>query len=233
MHNSERFRLHFRPYRTPRFRVGQKLQCEVLGEVTIYRISSARIPWPVGPRRSLVVFGALARALRRESALAICHWWGVAPCTVSKWRQVLGVQQNNAGTLLLRQGYGEEEWFAKAQRKAWSKARDPVRRAKIAAARRGKPRPRYVVFAMSERMSGRKLSAATRQRMSEAHKARGTRPPKAGRPWEPWEDELARKLPVKEAAGRTGRTLSAVQNRRQALRLPDGRSKTERKRLGR
>jgi len=157
----------------------------------------------------------------------------VAPCTVSKWRQLLGVQQNNAGTLLLRQGYGEEEWFAKMQRKGWSKARDPVRRAKIAASKRGKPRPPKVIEGMRRRMLGKRLSAETRRRMSATHKARGTRPPKAGRPWEPWEDDLVRTLMVKDAAKRTGRTKRAVEQRRRTLGLPDGRSKAERRRLGR
>jgi len=68
--------------------------------------------------------------------------------------------------------------------------------------------------------------------MSEAHRLRGTRPPK-GTPWTEREDELVRTLPAKEVAKRTGRTLQAVWSRRRELRLPDGRTKTARGRTRR
>jgi len=56
------------------------------------------------------------------------------------------------------------------------------------------------------------------------HRARGTRPPKAGRPWTAAEDEAIRTLRPAEAARETGRTLGAVNGRRRELRLPDGRA---------
>ena len=59
--------------------------------------------------------------------------------------------------------------------------------------------------------------------MSEAHKRRGTRPPAAGRPWTADEDELLSTLPAAEVARRTGRTLTAVYNRRIDLGMPAGR----------
>jgi hypothetical protein len=59
--------------------------------------------------------------------------------------------------------------------------------------------------------------------MSEAHRRRGTRPPKAGPPWSAAEDALLPGLPAVEAARRTGRTPGAVYARRRKLRLPDGR----------
>jgi hypothetical protein len=65
--------------------------------------------------------------------------------------------------------------------------------------------------------------------MSEAHRLRGTRPPKAGRPWTAEEDALARELPAAEAARRTGRTLRAVRCRWAALGLPDGRRRENRR----
>ncbi len=58
----------------------------------------------------------------------------------------------------------------------------------------------------------------TRRRMSEAHKARGTWPPAAGRPWTPEEDELVLALPLKEVARRTGRSVTSVQSRRRTPR---------------
>jgi hypothetical protein len=97
-------------------------------------------------------------------------------------------------------------------------------RAKIAAARRGRPCPRHVVEAMRAANLGRPLSAETRRKMSEAHRRLGTRPPKAGRPWTPEEDGLITgELPPMEVAVRTGRTLSTVYQRRGVLGLPDGR----------
>jgi hypothetical protein len=70
---------------------------------------------------------------------------------------------------------------------------------------------------------GRSQSEETRRKRSEAHKRRRTRPPAAGEPWSPEEDELARTLPPEEVARRTGRTLTAVYNRRIDLGVPDGR----------
>jgi hypothetical protein len=75
----------------------------VRGELRIVGVTDAPIPWPVGvgPRggaKSLVVFGDLVRAIRRESVYAMCHYWfGVNYQTVTKWRKALGVPQRNEG----------------------------------------------------------------------------------------------------------------------------------------
>jgi len=98
-----------------------------------------------------------------------------------------------------------------------AKARDPVRRAKIAAAKLGKPRPPEVIEALRRANLGKKLSAATRAKMSAAHKARGTWPPAAGKALSARELRLIRELPPAEAAKRTGRTLSAVYSQRSRL----------------
>jgi hypothetical protein len=107
--------------------------------------------------------------------------------------------------------------------KARAKAGDPERRERIAAARHGKPRPAGMMEALAEANRGRPLSGEARRKMSQAHRRRGTRPPAAGRPWAAEEDELLRALPVGEVARRTGRTLTAVYNRRIDLGMPDGR----------
>lgn len=216
--------LHFGPYIAPAFRYGAKVVCEVRGDVRIIGLSDAPIPWPLGRSEGqrgkaiLVVFKGLAKAIRTESGVAVQYWFGMAACTASKYRQALGVEPNNQGTQRLRREHGNSEWFAAARRKAWTKARDPVRREKIAAARRGKSRPRHVIEAMRTANLGRPLSADRRRKMSEAHKQRGTRPPAAGVPWTVQEDALVRlKLSAKEIAKRTGRTLSAVWSRRRVL----------------
>src|SRR5215212_3668539 len=100
MRDADRFRL-LGTYRTPRVRVGRVLTCEARDcDVIVTGYSSARIPWPLGRRpgvsgRSLVVFGDLARAVRRESNLAVGYWFGVTAQTVSIWRKALGVGLSN------------------------------------------------------------------------------------------------------------------------------------------
>jgi hypothetical protein len=88
MDDSERFRL-LGKYRTPRFRIGRKVFCEVR-DMTITGMTDAPIPWPMGKsrrgRHSLIVYKGLEKALKRESNQAIAHWWGVDPETVSKSR---------------------------------------------------------------------------------------------------------------------------------------------------
>ena len=79
MNDADRFRLRFGPYKTPRFRNGKVVSCEVPGEVRIVGLSDAPIPWPMGRKGNgppaLIVFGALAKAVRREANLAVAHWW--------------------------------------------------------------------------------------------------------------------------------------------------------------
>jgi hypothetical protein len=77
MNDADRFKLLFGPYRTPRFRYGKVVFCEVRGEVTICGLSDAPIPWPIGKcgrAKSLVVYGHHADAVRRESNVAVAHW---------------------------------------------------------------------------------------------------------------------------------------------------------------
>jgi hypothetical protein len=133
------------------------------------------------------------------------------------------VGPTNAGTHRLRSDYTREPWAEAARAKGQARNTDPEVRAKVAAARRGKPRPAHVRQAIGAAHRGRRLSEATRAKMREAHRRRGRRPPKAGPAWTPAEDELVRTLPPAEVAKRTGRSLVAVYDRRRTLRLPDGR----------
>ncbi|HQR44272.1 MAG TPA: NUMOD3 domain-containing DNA-binding protein [Gemmatales bacterium] len=174
MRDSDRFQLRFGPYRTPRYRKGQVVICSARGQVTIVGTSDGKMPWPVGKThraKSLVLYKDLERAVRRESVLAIQYWWGVGPMAVRRWRTALGiVGTNNEGTSALRRDHFAEPWAEIARRKAWSKARDPVRCEKIAASKRGKPRPPHVLEAMRKASVGRVVSQETRRKMSEAHR---------------------------------------------------------------
>jgi hypothetical protein len=136
MRDSERFRLRFGPYRTPRFRYGAAVDDLRFGRVRIAGISEARIAWPYrkkGMPKTLILYGDLAKAVRRESNQAVAFWWGVTPQTVTAWRKALGVRPTTAGTSELRSAHFHEPWAKRAQKKAVAKARDPERRAKIAA----------------------------------------------------------------------------------------------------
>jgi hypothetical protein len=223
----DRHKLHFGPYRTPRFRHGQTLNCEARGEVPVVGLSDARIPWPLGlsgSRTSPVLFGSLVKAVRREAACAIMHWWGVGASTVNKWRRALGVPAVNAGCRELKRANADKPEIRAALRKAWSKARDPMRREKIAAARRGKPRPKHVIAAMQKGRRAKPLSEAARRKMSDDRRRRGVRPPWLNPAWSAADDEAIRTLSAAEAVKATGRTLSAVYTRRSQLGVNDGRT---------
>src|SRR5437868_5995712 len=92
-------------YPTPQFLYGDRVQCEVRGELVVVGLSDTPIPWPVGLRgkaKSLVVYQGLAEAVRRESSAAVCHHWGVTGRTVSTWRKALGVGPLTEGTSRLK-----------------------------------------------------------------------------------------------------------------------------------
>ena len=172
-------------YRTPRFRYGDVVTCEVRGDMKIVGLSNARGPWPKGRTgkrsRASILYGARAEAVRRESAVAVAYWFGVGKFTVWHWRKALGVDPSTPGTAALRSRWAPET----CQSDDANAKRDPTlhsadRAAKIAASRRGKPRPQHVIEAMRRVNVGKKASKATRKKMSAAHKKRGTRPPAAG-----------------------------------------------------
>jgi hypothetical protein len=200
---------------------------DIHGELEIVGLHAGPIPWPIGKRghiRAIILYSDLAKAVRLEAGVAIQRWWGVNANTVNKWRRALGVVgQTTAGTTELRREHFDQPWGHRARGLAWAKARDPEGRAKIAASRRGKSRPPEIMAALHKGNVGRRASAETRRKMSESHRKRGTRPPKAVRAWTAEEDAMYRTLRPTEVVQRTGRTLSAVNQRRRVLGVPDGR----------
>jgi hypothetical protein len=217
-------------YQKPSFRYGDIKKCARRGSVRIVGLSDAPIPWPIGQRlprgraRSLVVYGALARAVRRESVEAVCYWWGVGKDTVWQWRKALGVGEFNEGTRWLK-SVRLSPVLERAREAARPTLSSRERGAKIAWSKRGKPRPPHVIEAMRQGRTGKPHSEEARRKMSEAHRRRGALVPGTVS-WTPQEDEWVRTLPAKEAARKTGRTLVAVYSRRRVLELPDGRSST-------
>jgi hypothetical protein len=141
-------------YRTPRFKIGATVTDEIRGKVKIVGISDARIPWPLSQhwtQRSVVVYGALERAIRRESVLAVAYWFGISVEKVRLVRRALGVPFHNDGTAHLRQRYAKTPGFRRMARKSWATARErePTRG-----------------------MLGRHHSKATRRKMSAAQRLR-------------------------------------------------------------
>lgn len=133
MRDSIRFKLHFGPFRTPRFRIGAVIEDEFRGPVKMVKLTDAPIPWPIGKaadgRLALVVYGGLAKAVRRESGVAVCRWWGASWYYVNKWRRALGVASSNEGTYRLRLAFTQTPRFRQIQKMAWALNGTPVRRA--------------------------------------------------------------------------------------------------------
>jgi hypothetical protein len=235
MHDAKRFKLHFGPYKTPRFKYGSIVEGVARGDMKISGITDAPIPWPIGKppgvkggRPSLILYKSLVEAVKQESNLVVAHWWGVSGQTVTKWRKALEVASNNEGTSRLRSAHALEEPVARGRRKAHAIQRDPIkdaeRRAKISRAKKGKKRPAHVIEALRKAGLGRRLSKKTRNKLSDAHRKRGTRPPWLNPAWTEDELELLRALSPEEVASQTGRSLSAVYGQRSKLKLPDGRT---------
>ena len=233
MNDDQRFALHFGPYHAPPFNYGDAVMDEVRGEVTVIQLSDAKIPWPIGKLRqgrSLIMYGGLADAIRRESNQAVCHWWGITPQTVTKWRKVLKVEPLNADSRELFVRYGREERSLDALPNARAAASLPEARRKLAEARRGKPRPNSVIEVLRRANLGRKATDEQRRKQSEAQRARAASSPRPRRGWTEHEDSLCRTLAPGAVATLTGRSLHAVYVRRHRLELPDRRAEAYRER---
>ena len=202
MNDADRFRLRFGPYRTPRVKRGHPVRCEVRGLVRVVCMTDAPIPWPVGRNGpgpgALEMFGALARAVRREAGIAVAFHWGVTSQLVSAWRKALDVGRMTPGSHELFSKHGKEQEHLGGPEAARAKARDPDRCRKIAEAHRGKRRGPH--------------SEETRRKMIEAQKAR------ADWGWTDEEVELLRTLQPDEVNRRTGWSTEAVYGRRSVFR---------------
>jgi hypothetical protein len=225
MDQNQRVKLRFGPYKTPRFKYGDVVFCERCGYVKICGLSKGRIPWPTcrrGKARAIILYGALADAVSRESAVAVQYWWGVGRDRLWKWRKTLEVKGLTPGTRALLSEHNSEPARIAILAKEWIKAGDPERRAKMSAARKGRVPPPHVMEAAHAANRGRKVSKETRRKMSEAHKRHPRKPPN-GRAWTPEEDALFQSRRPREVAIKTGRTMESVWQRRRVLGYPDGR----------
>jgi hypothetical protein len=188
--DSERFRLLHGPYQKPKCKIGSWLKCRMRGHVQVVAESDALIPWPIVRKpiggRGLALCGDLVKAVRLESSQSIQYWFGVSDLTVTKWRRFLGVPRNTPGSARLAAKWwtdGGIADLARPGREAYHKS--PSRLAKMAAAKRGVPRPPHVRAAMIR-----------------------------GRPFTAEEDALLGKMPDADVAVETKRRASTIRRRR-------------------
>src|SRR5262249_2935056 len=106
-------------YSTPRFRYGERVDCEARGLVEIVGLKEAPIRWPVGRPvggrknvRGMVVYGGLSEAIRREASEAVAYHWGVTAQTVWAWRRATD------GATRLRREAAAQPAVAEGRRKA-------------------------------------------------------------------------------------------------------------------
>ncbi len=178
MNDTDRFKLLFGPYQTPRCRYGRTVTCLLRGRVKVCGLTEAPIPWPIGKQgrtKAMILYKDLARAVRREAAQAIGHWWDVGSETVWRWKKALGVGLATEGTRRLHRDYSVESAIVAGLAKAQAKAGDPERRAKIAAAKRGKPRPPHVGQAVAKAHRGTHHTEEARRKMSKSQRRRRAR----------------------------------------------------------
>src|SRR5262245_7813231 len=104
------------PYTPPPLRRGDRATCLYRdADVVVTSWTSAPIPWPRccrprthGGGSGLLLDEELARAVRTESAAAVCYWWGETPGVVWRWRKALGVTRwGTPGSLLLHREVSE------------------------------------------------------------------------------------------------------------------------------
>lgn len=173
MRARDKVRLLFGPYQAPPCSIGDELPCEIRGLVPVRCMSTGRIRWPqtrVKRATGFIVCGGLAEAVRRESATAICHWWGVTAQTVTKWRKLMNVPTYNEGTKRLWRELSAEFLTPEVQERARRLANSPAGNAKKRLVNLGrKPSPRQALALARRRQ---KLAAINR-----ARKKRRGRPP--------------------------------------------------------
>jgi hypothetical protein len=153
----------------------------------------------------------------------------MTPQTVTKWRKALGVPFANEGTLRFKVAFGKSPATQPALAAMHATLHDPKRAAKIAAAKRGKPRSPATLA----KMKRHRHSATSKAKMSAAARARAAngRPPWLNPGWSESENELLRTLSSADVAKRTGRTLTAVYSQRNKLGIGDGRTTRHKRQL--
>lgn len=197
------YKLRFGPYEPPKVPRNGRLFCEMRGSLPVGNHSDGPIPWPMRRgKKSLILCGDLARAVKRESVEAVSYHWDVCRAVVQKWRKTLGVEEFNEGTRQLR---------ASADHLGWQhrQARGLERRKNVGgriSPRLAKPRP----------LRRPAVSMFLKERMA----LTGRHPNPALRLWTPAEEKLLGTDTDAAIARMLRRTISAVVSRRNASGIP-------------
>ena len=90
------------PYRRPRCRVGDFLECAHRGRVAVAGFTAVPVRWPYAfqpnGRPGLIICGDLVRAVRAEGAMTVAQLFRVSRTTVARWWRRLGVNYPTGGT---------------------------------------------------------------------------------------------------------------------------------------
>ncbi len=226
MIDSERFKLLYGPYSPPKFEPGDKLVCEYHGrEITVNGMTGGPIPWPSGRsnrRPSPIVCGDLIRAIRTESEIAVAHHWGVSQETVWKWRKALHVPRMTNGSRRLRIEYAAEHFTPEVRAKGRAAMHRPDVRAKISAARKGRPQHPNTIAACRE-LGRRPKSEAFKRALSIRSKKMWENPEAYGLPpRRKWTDEELSRLGTdsdKVVAAALGLPVKVVKYKRETLHI--------------
>jgi hypothetical protein len=225
------------PYRTPRLRVGDRAFCLLRDcEIVITSITDARIPWPrcravegTGGGSGLWLGGDLAKAVKRESAAAVMHWWRLSKTAVWHMRKGMDVTRtNNEGTKrLLRR---TAEFAAEAMReREWTEAerqqrREQAERLDLERHLREGYHKAHGWKAHELRLLGKRSDTSVAAKTGRSVDAVRQKRQELGIPnpqpheWTPDELALLDKYPDGVVAARTGRTAWAVYLKRKEVR---------------
>jgi len=206
----EMVKLLFGPYHPPPVRRDKELVCAIRGKVEAGDYSNGLIPWPMRwGTRSLILCHDLVRAVRKESAMAVAHYWGVCSAIVSRWRKALAVEPITPGTRRLISFVHSE-------------AMTPALRAHLSRVKTGKPM-KMTKLGMARLMAAlhRPKSAQWHRSMARHFAARRGKPVNpADRAWSAAEESLVGTRPDREVARLLKRSVVAVAARRKLKAIP-------------
>jgi hypothetical protein len=233
--DSNKVRLLFAPYHLRPVRIGERVWCQYRERlVQVHGMSDARTPWllcrPIEGkgRPGILVEDELARAIRCESQLALMYWWGASESVAHAWRKALGVDRgDNPGSIRLQRMNAEAgadvlrdvplspERVEQIRQSALASGRHPT--GGVGKGRAWTAEELALLGTMPDQelaqQLGRSAKSITVQRLRQG-KATCEK-----RPWTPEEDEILRAYLPPVTARKTGRTLTALYQRRKALGL--------------
>jgi hypothetical protein len=231
-------KLLFSPYEPPLNRGARAMCLYRDADVVVTSWSDGRIAWPrcraLGCRggSGLLVKEELARAIRHESAAALCYWWGVSGNTATLWRKAFGVEGRTAteGTYLLVRAAAEKGGAVLLGKPLPSEQVELRRRNALKnntaqyldpARGRGWTAGQLALLGVHPDSRVAALTGRSENAVRQKREELVIPNPEGGRPgWSADELALLGTLPDEEVARRTGRTEGAVTSKRCKLGIP-------------